>query len=65
MQESLREGGASAEQISEEIGEMISPPEQEALQDLHRKHNKISGGQREVCDNIFLLRLVLELKSKS
>ena len=63
--ESLKAGGASGEQISEEVGDIISPPEQEALQDLHRKLNKISGAQREVCDNMFLLRLVLELKSKS
>ena len=44
---------------------MISPPEQETLNDLTRRLNKISQAQSQVCDNIFLLRLVLDLNSKS
>ena len=65
MAESLRAGGASQEQISEEMADMISPPEQETLNDLTRRLNKISQAQSQVCDNIFLLRLVLDLNSKS
>ena len=65
MAESLRAGGASQEQISEEMADMISPPEQETLNDLTRRLNKISQAQSQVCDNIFLLRLVLDMNSKS
>jgi len=63
--ESLRAGGASEAEISEEVTDMITPPEQETLQEVQTKLNKISGAQSEVCDNMLLLRLVLELKSKS
>ena len=65
MAESLRAGGASQEQISEEMADMISPPEQETLNDLTRRLDKISQAQSQVCDNIFLLRLVLDMNSKS
>ena len=65
MAESLRAGGASQEQISEEMADMISRPEQETLNDLTGRLNKISQAQSQVCDNIFLLRLVLDMNSKS
>ena len=63
--ESLREGGASEEQISEEISELMTPPEQEAVQQVQRKLQQINRAISEVSDNIFLLRLVLNIKTKS
>ena len=63
--ESLREGGASEEQIFEEISELMTPSEQQAVQQVKRKLQQINRAIREVSDNIFLLRLVLNIKTKS
>ena len=63
--ESLREGGASEEQIFEEISELMTPSEQQAVQQVQRKLQQINRAIREVSDNIFLLRLVLNIKTKS
>ena len=63
--ESLREGGASEEQICEEISELMTPSEQQAVQQVKRKLQQINRAIREVSDNIFLLRLVLNIKTKS
>ena len=63
--ESLREGGASEEQISEEISELMTPPEQQTVLQVQRRLQQISRASKEVSDNIFLLRLVLNIKTKS
>ena len=63
--ESLREEGASEEQIFEEISELMTPSEQQAVQQVKRKLQQINRAIREVSDNIFLLRLVLNIKTKS
>ena len=65
LAESLREGGASEEQISEEISELMTPPEQETVQQVQRKLQQINRAISQVSDNIFLLRLVLNIKTKS
>ena len=64
LMESLRAGGASEEEISEEIAEMMTPPEQQTIQQVQRKLAKITRAQSEVDDNIFLVRLVLNNKTK-
>ena len=63
--ESLRAGGASEEQISEEMSELMTPPEQETVQEVQRRLHQINRAIKEVSDNIFLLRLVLNIKTKS
>ena len=63
--ESLRESGASEEQISEEMAELMTPPEQKTVQQVERKLQQINRALKEVSDNIFLLRLVLNIKTKS
>ena len=63
--ESLRESGASEEQISEEMAELMTPPEQETVKQVERKLQQINRALKEVSDNIFLLRLVLNIKTKS
>ena len=63
--ESLREGGASEEQISEEISELMTPPEQQTVLQVQRRLQQITRASKEVSDNIFLLRLVLNIKTKS
>ena len=63
--ESLREGGASEDQISEEISELMTPPEQQTVLQVQRKLQQITRATKEVSDNIFLLRLVLNIKTKS
>ena len=63
--ESLREGGASEDQISEEISELMTPPEQQTVLQVQRRIQQITRASKEVSDNIFLLRLVLNIKTKS
>ena len=63
--ESLRESGASEDQISEEISELMTPPELQTVQEVQRKLQQITRATKEVSDNIFLLRLVLNIKTKS
>ena len=63
--ESLREGGASEDQISEEISELMTPPEQQTVLQVQRRLQQITRASKEVTDNIFLLRLVLNIKTKS
>ena len=63
--ESLREGGASEDQISEEISELMTPPEQQTVLQVQRRLQQITRASKEVSDNIFLLRLVLNIKTKS
>ena len=63
--ESLRESGASEEQINEEISELMTPPEQQTVLQVQRKLQQITRATKEVSDNIFLLRLVLNIKTKS
>ena len=63
--ESLREGGASEDQISEEISELMTPPEQQTVLQVQRRLQQINRASKEVSDNIFLLRLVLNIKTKS
>ena len=63
--ESLREGGASEEQISEEISELMTPPEQQTVLQVQRRLQQMTRASKEVSDNIFLLRLVLNIKTKS
>merc|ERR1719507_916233 len=63
--ESLRESGASEDQISEEISELMTPPEQQTVLQVQRRLQQITGASKEVSDNIFLLRLVLNIKTKS
>ena len=63
--ESLRESGASEDQISEEISELMTPPELQTVLQVQRKLQQITRATKEVSDNIFLLRLVLNIKTKS
>merc|ERR1719154_630676 len=61
---SLRASGGTEEQL-EEVDEMMTPPEKEAVKKIHQKLDKLSKAQAQADETLFVLKLYLKFKSKS
>eukprot|EP00090_Calanus_glacialis_P001232 TRINITY_DN10858_c0_g1_i1.p1 TRINITY_DN10858_c0_g1~~TRINITY_DN10858_c0_g1_i1.p1 ORF type:complete len:520 (+),score=189.65 TRINITY_DN10858_c0_g1_i1:34-1593(+) len=61
---SLRASGGTEEQL-EEVAEMMTPPEKEAVKKIHLKLDKLSKAQAQADETLFVFKLYLNVKCKS